>query len=139
MPTQGIYSASKSAVSRYLESLRLEVYNSDIAVTELAPGCIDTDMNRDLEFRPFVTSLKRGARILADKIEAKVNFSHVTAWPWGLITRIVRILPNKLLALKKRETLSVKELCVKAMAAPVAGQYEAAASMGAEFVESNQQ
>ncbi len=70
LPTQGIYSASKSAVSRYLESLRLEVYNSDIAVTELAPGCIDTDMNRDLEFRPFVTSLKKGARILADKIEA---------------------------------------------------------------------
>lgn len=97
LPGQGIYSASKAAVSRYLESLRLEVFGSNIIVTELAPGFIDTDMNRGLASRPFVIPLEKGARILADKIESRINFSYVPAWPWALIARLIRFLPNKFL------------------------------------------
>jgi len=98
LSNSGIYSASKAAVSRYLEALRIEELKSNITVTELAPGYIDTDLNRGLPSRPFVISVEKGTRIMADLIERKVNFSYVPAWPWSLIAKILPLLPARLLS-----------------------------------------
>ena len=46
MPFLGAYSAAKAGLHRYLQALRAEVHHEPIVVTELAPGYIDTDMNR---------------------------------------------------------------------------------------------
>lgn len=97
MPRQGAYSASKAGFSKYLEALRCETFREPITVTELAPGYIDTDLNRMLPNRPFVVSAEKGTRIMADLIEKGVGFRYVPPWPWTLVAQVLKRLPVSLL------------------------------------------
>jgi NAD(P)-dependent dehydrogenase (short-subunit alcohol dehydrogenase family) len=97
MPRQSAYCASKVGFSTYLESLRCETWDEPITVTDLAPGYIDTDLNRSVANRPFVISAEKGTRIMADLIERKVGFRYVPSWPWSLIAPILKLLPQSLL------------------------------------------
>ena len=94
---QGAYCASKAGFSRYLEAARLETLDENISITELAPGFIDTDLNRGLASRPFVISAEKGTRIMADLIERRVKFSFVPPWPWSLVARILAWLPESVI------------------------------------------
>jgi len=94
---QGVYSASKAGFSKYLEALRCETHAEAITITELAPGYIDTDLNRSLKSRPFVVSADKGTRIMADQIERNVSFRYIPFWPWTLVAQIFKLLPISLL------------------------------------------
>jgi len=98
LPGTAAYSASKAAISVYSEALRVETYNENIDITVLSPGYIDTPINNSLESRPFLIDLASGGKILADLIEKKVKRSTVPSWPWGLVARILAILPTALVA-----------------------------------------
>jgi hypothetical protein len=91
---QGAYSASKAGFARYLESVRCETWGEPITVTELAPGYIDTDLNRNLEKRPFLVSAEKGTSIMADLIERKVHFRYVPPGPWSLMAQLMKWLPT---------------------------------------------
>jgi NAD(P)-dependent dehydrogenase (short-subunit alcohol dehydrogenase family) len=104
MPFFGAYSAAKAGLHRYVQSLRAELRHEPIAVTELAPGYIDTDMNRGAPSRPFVIPLERGAAIMARMIERRVGHRYVPMWPWTLIAPVIKILPTGWLAPKRRPT-----------------------------------
>jgi short-subunit dehydrogenase len=95
---QGAYSASKAGLSRYLESLRVETVGENIQVTDLAPGFIDTDLNRHIKNRPFVVSAEKGTAALVDAIEKQVGFRYVPVWPWTLMAQLLKILPAKVVA-----------------------------------------
>lgn len=97
MRGQGAYSASKAGFSKYLEALRCETYGEPITVTELAPGYIDTDLNRSISNRPFVVSAEKGTRIMADLIERRVSFRYVPPWPWTLVAQVIKLLPISML------------------------------------------
>jgi NAD(P)-dependent dehydrogenase (short-subunit alcohol dehydrogenase family) len=98
MPFMGAYSAAKGGLHRYVQALRAEVRHEPIVVTELAPGYIDTDMNRGVKHRPFVIPLEKGGAILARMIERGVGHRYVPAWPWTIVVPLVRLLPTRLLA-----------------------------------------
>ncbi|HQR48268.1 MAG TPA: SDR family NAD(P)-dependent oxidoreductase [Steroidobacteraceae bacterium] len=102
MPFLGSYSAAKAGLHRYVQSLRCEVRHEPIVVTELAPGYIDTDMNRGAPSRPFVIPVEKGAAIMARMIERKVGRRYVPVWPWTLLAPIMKLLPTALLAPKRR-------------------------------------
>jgi short-subunit dehydrogenase len=97
IPGQGAYSATKAGFSKYLEALRCETHEGSISITELAPGYIDTDLNRSLKSRPFVVSAEKGTRIMADLIEKRVSFRYVPPWPWSLVAQFMKLLPVTLL------------------------------------------
>lgn len=97
-PFMGAYSAAKAGLHRYIQSLRAEVWHEPITVTELAPGYIDTDMNRGAPNRPFVIPVEKGAAIMARMIERKVRHRYVPVWPWSFVAPVLRILPTRLLA-----------------------------------------
>lgn len=97
MRGQGAYSASKAGFSKYLEAVRVETHKEPITVTELAPGYIDTDLNRSLATRPFVVSGEKGTRIMADLIERGVSSRYVPPWPWTIVAQVLKILPVSLL------------------------------------------
>lgn len=97
MRGQGAYSASKAGFSKYLEAVRCETLDEPISVTELAPGYIDTDLNRSLASRPFVVSAEKGTRVMADLIEKKVGFRYVPPWPWTLVAQVIKLLPISML------------------------------------------
>lgn len=104
MPFLGAYAATKSGLSRYLDALRAEVRHEPIVVTELAPGYIDTDMNRGVSNRPFVIPLERGGALMARMIEKGVRHRYVPAWPWALLAPLTRIVPTRLLAPRPRKS-----------------------------------
>lgn len=97
-PRNGIYSATKAGFSRYLEAVRIETRRESIVVTDLAPGYIDTELNRSIANRPFLVTAEKGTRIMADLIEKQVSFSYVPPWPWTLVAQVVKSLPDSLLA-----------------------------------------
>ena len=98
VPLMGAYSASKAGLHRYLQAVRAEVRGEPITITELAPGYIDTDMNRGMKNRPFVIPVERGAAIMARLIDRRVSHAYVPRWPWTIVAPLFRILPMALLA-----------------------------------------
>jgi NAD(P)-dependent dehydrogenase (short-subunit alcohol dehydrogenase family) len=97
MRRQGAYCATKAGFSRYLEALRCETFDEPVTVTDLAPGYIDTDLNRSLPSRPFLVTAEKGTRIMADLIERRVGFRYVPPWPWTLVAQALKVLPISLL------------------------------------------
>lgn len=102
LPTSGAYSASKAGLSRYLEALRAEVAARGIVVTDLAPGYIDTAINRDLKSRPFVIDADKGTEEMVARIEAGVDFAYVPFFPWTLVAPLLRVLPMRLIGAPRR-------------------------------------
>jgi hypothetical protein len=97
LPRLGIYSATKAGLHRYLQATRMETAPAGIRVTELAPGYIDTPMNRDIPSRPFVVSAERAARDMVELIDRGVAQAAVPRWPWTLMGRLMQILPAAIL------------------------------------------
>ena len=89
------YSASKAALSSYMEGIRNNLSQNKISVTVLNPGFIDTPINNHRKFRPFLISPEKGAKLMADMIEKKIWSSTVPVWPWSLITKIMQITPER--------------------------------------------
>lgn len=98
MRNNGVYCATKAGLSRYLESVRLETRRDGIVVTDLAPGYIDTELNRSLPNRPFLVTVEKGTEIMADLIERRVSFRYVPPWPWTVVAQVLKWLPDSLVA-----------------------------------------
>jgi hypothetical protein len=71
-------------------------------VTELAPGFIDTEMNRGQGALPFVIPVERGAAIMARMIDRRVGLRWVPVLPWTVIVALLKLLPAALLAPRPR-------------------------------------
>ncbi|NOY69115.1 MAG: SDR family NAD(P)-dependent oxidoreductase [Deltaproteobacteria bacterium] len=94
MPRSSSYCASKAGIAIYLESLRAETFRKNIDVTVLYPGYIDTPLNQMLPKRPFLISVEKGAKIIADLIEKRVKSSTVPVYPWNIVGKLLKILPT---------------------------------------------
>lgn len=94
LPGNAAYSASKAALHTYLEGVRAEVQGEGITVTTLAPGYIDTPINRHIKSRPFLVSVEDGAAQVADLIERGVQDSTVPVMPWTMVGLLIRNLPD---------------------------------------------
>jgi short-subunit dehydrogenase len=96
IPGSGAYSASKSAVITYLESLRTEMQHFNIAVSTIAPGYVRTPMTELNQYKmPFLMDVDVFAEKFADAVEAKVRFK-IIPWQMGVIARIMRLIPPRL-------------------------------------------
>jgi short-subunit dehydrogenase len=101
LPMNGAYSASKSGLSRYLEAVRAEVEGTGIRVTDLAPGFIDTELNRHMKSRPFVVPAETGTEAMVDLIERGAAFAYVPRMPWTLLAQVLKILPSRMLTVTR--------------------------------------
>jgi short-subunit dehydrogenase len=94
LPGAGAYSASKAAAISWLESLRVELAGSGVAVVTVCPGYIDTPMTRVNRYRmPFLLDADEAARRIARAIEARRAFV-VVPWQMAVASRVWRALPN---------------------------------------------
>ena len=98
LPKSGSYAAVKAGLNRFMQALRAETHGEPITVTELAPGYIDTAINKELTNKPFIITMEKGARIMTDMIERKVGFRYVPVWPWTLMALISKIMPYSVAA-----------------------------------------
>jgi len=96
LPGSGAYSASKAAAIRYLESLRVELVGSGVAVVTVCPGYIATPMTAQNPYRmPFLMQPDVAARKIARAIAARKRF-YVLPWQMALAGRALRMLPRPL-------------------------------------------
>ena len=94
LPGAEAYSASKSAVITYLESLRLEMRASGIKVVTIAPGYIATPMTAINPYRmPFLLPADEAARRFARAIDKGTTYT-VIPWQMGIVAKALRLLPN---------------------------------------------
>ncbi|MDX1961112.1 MAG: SDR family NAD(P)-dependent oxidoreductase [Leptospiraceae bacterium] len=98
------YSASKAGFTTYLEALRAETQGENIQITTILPGFIDTPMNSHMPERPFVITVREGAKRILSLIERRVNVAVVPTFPWIFIAWLLKWLPDFLfLKLKLKE------------------------------------
>lgn len=96
IPGSGAYSASKAALTNYLEALRMEVSKRQIDVTIVHPGFVNTDIAPGMEKYPFVATPEKVAKEIADGIAKKKKNMVVPRLPWGLIMPVLRLVPDRL-------------------------------------------
>ena len=96
IPGSAAYSASKSAVISYCESLRAEMQHFNIAVSTIAPGYIRTPMTEINQYKmPYLMDADDFAVKFVDAIEAKKRFI-IIPWQMGVIAKIMRLIPTRL-------------------------------------------
>ena len=94
LPGAGAYSASKSAVVTYCESLRLELKPCGVHVVTIAPGYIKTEMTAKNPYSmPFLLDAEVFARRAVRAI-ARHNTYVVIPWQMGIVGKIMRALPD---------------------------------------------
>jgi short-subunit dehydrogenase len=94
LPEVGAYSASKAAVLRLMESLRVDLARHGVKVTTICPGFVDTPMIRGhrRKLLLFVLQPPEAARRIARAIE-RGRAEYWFPWPMWLIARLARALP----------------------------------------------
>jgi NADP-dependent 3-hydroxy acid dehydrogenase YdfG len=93
LPMNAMYNATKAALSTFLEGLRMDLDASGIAVTDVQPGFVATEMTAKNKFpMPFIWDPKKAAAHIADRLEGAPR---IVAFPlpMDLITRMSRHLP----------------------------------------------
>lgn len=96
LPGAGAYSASKAAAIRYLESLRVELSGTGVAVITICPAYIATPMTAGNPYRmPFLLPADKAARLIARAIERRRRF-YVLPWQMAWLGLLFRILPRPL-------------------------------------------
>jgi short-subunit dehydrogenase len=94
LPGAGAYSGSKAAAIAWLESLRVELAGSGVAVVTLCPGYIDTPMTRVNRYpMPFLLPAAEGARRMARAIDARRSWV-VVPWQMAIVGGLMRRMPN---------------------------------------------
>ncbi|MDB5801093.1 MAG: short chain dehydrogenase [Rhodocyclales bacterium] len=107
LPGAGAYSASKAAISRYLESLRIEMRGSGVQVIDIRPGYIATPMTAVNPYAmPFILQPDEAARRFARAIARGCSQTTIP-WQMSIVARVMARLPNwifdRLLAGAKRK------------------------------------
>jgi NAD(P)-dependent dehydrogenase (short-subunit alcohol dehydrogenase family) len=96
LPGAAAYSASKAAAIACLESLRIELRGSGVAVTTVCPGYIATPMTaRNPYPMPFLLSADEAAAKIAAIIARRKSFA-VIPWQMAIVARCLRLIPDPL-------------------------------------------
>ena len=96
LPGHGAYCASKAAVIAYCESLRGELRSSGVHVATICPGYIATPLTaKNRYYMPFLMPAEQFAAQAYAAIAARASL-RVIPWQMGLLTRLLRLLPNAL-------------------------------------------
>lgn len=96
LPFSGSYSASKAAVTAWMESSRVQLQRTGVELTTVHPGFVRTPMTAKNRFpMPFLMNADRASRIIYRGIlagQSEVNFPFATT----TLMRVARHLPNPL-------------------------------------------
>ncbi|CAM3780012.1 SDR family oxidoreductase [Tsukamurella strandjordii] len=92
---QTVYSASKAGLTAIGEGLQAEFAGSDIAVTVIKPGFIETDINKGVKTSMKV-SLDDGVKALVKAIDREPKEAAVPSWPWAPLGAVLRHGPDEL-------------------------------------------
>lgn len=97
IPGSAAYSASKAALSNYLDALRIEMLGKGIKVTAIHPGFVQTNIAPGMEKYPFAAKPEKVAKEIANAIEKGAKNAIVPRYPWAFILPTMRFVPDSIL------------------------------------------
>lgn len=94
LPGEAAYCASKAAITRFCDTLRVELKPRGIDVTTIHPGYVTTEMNedRDPDEMSFVLSAEEAARKIRGALE-KRRTRYAFPLPMSLLSKASRFIP----------------------------------------------
>lgn len=93
LPDSGAYSASKAALTTYLESLRVDLARYDVRVLTIAPGYIRTALtSKNRGWMPFLMDAEEAGRIFARGVLAGKRVI-VAPRPYSAAIYVMRLIP----------------------------------------------
>lgn len=99
IPGSAAYSASKAALTNYLQAVGTELYRKkDIKVTAIHPGFIRTEIDDNIDKFPFVIDADKAAKTMANAIEKGKSDIVVPSWPWAVLRNVMPKLPESIIA-----------------------------------------
>lgn len=89
------YTASKHFISNYMTSYRQKAkrVNGDIAITEIRPGYVWTEMTERSKGMFWVATVEKAVRQMVTGIEKRKNYVYVTK-RWRLIAWVAKLVPR---------------------------------------------
>jgi len=98
IPGSAAYSASKAALTNYLQAVGTELFRKKIKTTAIHPGFIKTEIDENIDKFPFVIEADKAARTMANAIEKGKSDIVVPSWPWALLRSVMPKLPESIVA-----------------------------------------
>ncbi|MBC7750620.1 MAG: SDR family NAD(P)-dependent oxidoreductase [Candidatus Saccharibacteria bacterium] len=98
IPKNAAYSASKAALTNYMNAMRLELLTSHIDVTVIHPGFINTNLAPKMDKYPFVVTADVAAKQMVRAIESKQANVIVPALPWKIVKGLFQVMPDSLMS-----------------------------------------
>ncbi len=96
LPAAAAYSASKAALTRFIESMRIDCRRSGVHFAVISPGFVRTPMTERGEgLRPFMIDVPRAAAIIIRGLERR-RYEIRFPWLMVLLVRFGLILPEGL-------------------------------------------
>lgn len=91
------YNSSKAFVSHYLKGLRYKAHqlNTDIVVTDIKPGFVETPLTHDNPAMFWVISAKRASKLIYRAIKRNSSEAYVPA-RWKFIARLIPFIPDSI-------------------------------------------
>jgi hypothetical protein len=96
IPGSAAYSASKAALTNYLDALRMELSGKNITITTVHPGFVKTDLTPNMEKYPFVAKPEKVAKEIVDGIQKHKKNIIVPKLPWGIILPVLKVIPDSM-------------------------------------------
>lgn len=96
IPKQGAYCASKAGFSIYLDAARMELKRKNIAVCQILPGFVLTDIVPNMAKYPFAVSATQAAREAVTLIEKRKAVGIVPGFPWNWLRPFLGHVPDAL-------------------------------------------
>lgn len=94
LPSSAVYSATKSGLITFMESLRVDYKRKNIRVTTICPGFVHTPMTETVtQPMPFALSAEQAGAKIIRAIEAEKKL-YCFPTPLGYAVRLLHCLPN---------------------------------------------
>jgi short-subunit dehydrogenase len=95
LPRFAAYSASKSGLITFCESLRVDLKRTGVGVTTICPGYVDTDLLTPDKEHPFLVSLEDAVRTILAAVDAREAVCTFPT-PVAVAMRAMQALPRPL-------------------------------------------
>lgn len=89
------YNASKSFVSNYMQGLRQRLFDTDISVTDIRPGFVETPMISNVKRKFWVATPQKAASQILSAVKKKKKVVYVTR-RWNLIAALLKLMPESM-------------------------------------------
>ena len=90
------YAATKAFAASLAEGIRSDVVGTDITVSTILPGYIESEMTARAQRTPYIVDNETGVRAIVAAIDREPAEAVVPAWPWRPLSAAMRVLPLRL-------------------------------------------